>query len=152
MTRNPRKSYCIHIECETTGSQKVSCLIGRLHWKSSWRTWQMSVSSHGRSHDNRHLGDRDDRVEGRWRGRTRGNRRWRTTCAGVAVGVKGGCHAGSPANVIDCVSPEEQRRGATRARAENRQDVRGWMLDKEEMLPEDGVAGVDRGWTRKTEA
>lgn len=149
MTRNPRKSYCIHIECETTGWQKVSCLIGRLHWKCSWRTWLMSVSSHGRSHDNRHLGDRDDPVEGRWRGRTRGNRRWRTTCAGVAVGVKGGvmpAHRQMWLIVFRRKSREEERRGLEQRTGKT------WMLDKEEMLPEDGVAGVDRGWTRKTEA
>lgn len=33
------------------------------------------------------------------------------SAAGVAVGVKGGCHAGSPGKVIDRASPEEKRSG-----------------------------------------
>lgn len=35
--------------------------------------------------------------------------RYGLSVAGVAVGVKGGCHAGLPGKVIDCVSPEEKR-------------------------------------------
>ncbi|KZC07043.1 hypothetical protein WN55_08927 [Dufourea novaeangliae] len=49
---------------------------------------------------------------------------------GVAVGVKGGCHAGSPGKVIDRVSPEEKRSGED-SRAEN---TGGWkeLWEKDE--------------------